>query len=359
MDKDILTTSQTAKLLGVSVRTAQLLIEGGTLTTWKTPGGHRRVYRSDVLAFITRQSTVPFVPSARVVLVAGADRLSALEGSLAAVGGCSVEAFSSAHAASYSIGLRAPAAVIVDMAEEREDRMSFLRYLASHPTLGRTKLIAVGDLSDTSFPAARLQVEVTDPRGLGEVVRAALGDASKPDTQFPTVPQFPLAANENQRLAALERSGLLVTGPEETFDQLTWLASRDLRAPIALVTLLTATHQIFKSRQGLEIPQTPRSWAFCNHTILQRDVFTVSDLARDGRFSSNPAVMDGPHFRFYAGAPVVDSDGFALGSVCVIDYEPRVLDADQQHTLRLLARFASGEVRLQAANRLISGALRT
>jgi GAF domain-containing protein len=115
-----------------------------------------------------------------------------------------------------------------------------------------------------------------------------------------------------------------------------------------LVTLLTSTHQNFKSRHGLQIDQTPRSWAFGNYTILQRDVFSVSDLAGDSRFASNPAVMSDPHFRFYAGASVVDADGFALGSLCVIDYEPRTLDTVQEKILRILAKVASDEIRLRA-----------
>jgi GAF domain-containing protein len=102
------------------------------------------------------------------------------------------------------------------------------------------------------------------------------------------------------------------TALEESFDTLTWLASRSLQTPIALFTLLTPTRQWFKSRQGVEITETPRSWAFCNHTILQRNVFVVEDLARDAEFVSNPTVAGPPNLRFYAGAPVIDSDGFAL-----------------------------------------------
>ena len=85
-----------------------------------------------------------------------------------------------------------------------------------------------------------------------------------------------------------------------------------VRITLTLFTLLTPTRQWFKSRQGVEITETPRSWAFCNHTILQRNVFVVEDLARDAEFVSNPTVAGPPNLRFYAGAPVIDSDGFAL-----------------------------------------------
>jgi GAF domain-containing protein len=117
------------------------------------------------------------------------------------------------------------------------------------------------------------------------------------------------------------------------------------------MTLLTASRQSFKSRHGIEMAETPRSWAFCNQTILQRDVFEVEDLSADYRFADNPAVAGDPHFRFYAGAPVIDPDGFALGSVCVMDYVPRKLDRDEKQTLLALAAVASNEVRLRATDR--------
>jgi GAF domain-containing protein len=117
------------------------------------------------------------------------------------------------------------------------------------------------------------------------------------------------------------------------------------------MTLLTPSHQWFKSRHGLDMIETPRSWAFCNQTILQRDVFEIDDLAGDTRFGNNPAVAGAPHFRFYAGAPVIDPDGYALGSVCVMDYVPRTLDQDEKRTLLALAAIASDEVRLRATDR--------
>ena len=121
--------------------------------------------------------------------------------------------------------------------------------------------------------------------------------------------------------------------------------------PIALLTLLTPTRQWFKSRYGLEIAETPRSWAFCNYTILQKDIFSVRNLSLDAKFAKNPAVSGGPAFRFYAGAAVTDPDGFALGSLCVIDHRPRTLDENQLRSLRALAGLASDEVGLRAADR--------
>lgn len=354
MNKDILTTSQAANLLGISVRTAQLLIEGGSLISWKTPGGHRRVYRSDVLSFRARRNVVPNAHSARVVLVSSPERSSVLERILATVNGSTVEVYTNTYTASSSIGYRAPAAVIVDVDLDRGEVKSFLEYLVSGSVIRLTKLIAFGDHS--SFPApiaARLHAVTSNPQELIDAVRKAIQDGSEPAGLFPEMASFPLASNETQRLVALERSGLLGGEPVETLDGLTWLASYSLKVPIALVTLLTSNHQFFKSRHGLEMTETPRSWAFCNYTILQREVFAVEDLALDGRFVSNPAVTGQPYFRFYAGAPIIDADGFALGSLCVIDREPRSLDADQLYTLQLLAKLASGEVQMRSADGLL------
>lgn len=345
MDSDILTTSETAKLLGISVRTAQMLIEGGSLTSWKTPGGHRRVYRSDVLALMTQKGPAPATRSARLALLASPDRQSLLKDSLAALDGCTIEMHASGYAAAASIGAHPPAAVIVDAEQNVADRALLWQFLTTSPALARTKVIVVGTEQISAALTARPHLLFTQPEQLAETVRAAVqGDDSQIVSPSGDAP-FPLAPNESLRLAALQRSGLLTGGAEEPFDQLTWLASRSLQTPIALLTLLTAQQQVFKSRHGLDMVETPRSWAFCNYTILQRDMLAVHDLAEDPRFASNPAVAADPHFRFYAGAPVVDADGFALGSLCVIDHEPRRLDADQERTLRILAQFASNEVR--------------
>jgi len=127
--------------------------------------------------------------------------------------------------------------------------------------------------------------------------------------------------------------------------------------PIALLTLLTPTRQWFKSRHGLDMVETPRSWAFCNHTILQKGVLVAEDLAADERFATNPAVAGGPGFRFYAGCPVVDPDGFAVGSLCVIDTRPRTLDDTQKQVLANFAALASNEIKLRATDRQLRWAL--
>jgi GAF domain-containing protein len=164
--------------------------------------------------------------------------------------------------------------------------------------------------------------------------------------------------NEQQRLIALERSGLVDSAPEDGFDRIAWLAANTLDAPIALITLLTPTRQFFKARVGLDMIDTPRSWAFCNHTIMQQDVFSVEDLSADGRFADNPAVAGDDGFRFYAGAPIRDEHGFAIGSLCVIDFTTRRLDDRQTKTLAELAKLGGVELRLREAKRLLQGARR-
>ncbi len=366
LENDILTTSQAAKLLGISVRTAQLLIEGGSLSSWKTPGGHRRVYRDEVLALAAREQKPHVRPShpaafssAHVVLLASRERLPLYE-VLSTVGECSVETHSDVYSASFAVGSLLPAAVIVDLNDEHAERLSFLRSVAANPALGHTRIFSVGG-SDAApkLNNAYSQLHISSPEALPAALRAILGDGTRSTELVDSASSFPLAANEGRRLVALERSGLVDTPPEKSFDRLTWLASRILKMPIALITMLTPNRQWFKSRQGLDMTETPRSWAFCNHTILQRDVFAVENLALDARFAGNPAVAGNPHFRFYAGAPVIDPDGFALGSLCVIDYEARGLDQDQTQTLLALAQLASDQVRLRLTNRQLRWAHKT
>jgi excisionase family DNA binding protein len=358
MGKDVLTTSQAAELLGISVRTAQLLIEGGTLTSWKTPGGHRRVYRDEVLALIAKTKTAPVVLPARGIVIASEARASLYRSVLSSVSEYAFDIHNSGHSALFALGFRLPAVVIVDMGEGSVVEGSLLDDLLVNPALGHLRIIEVGGgrgpaMGHSVSPA---HIRVASPEQLPPVLHALLADT-------PQVPRsgqdalFPIAANEGQRLAALERSGLVNTQPEEAFDRLIWLASHSLASPVALMTVLTPTRQWFKSRRGLNLTETPRSWAFCNYTLLQRDVMVVEDLACDKRFTGNPAVTGAPHLRFYAGAPVLDPDGFGVGSICILDYKPRSLDDDGRKTLRALAGIASDQLRLRATDRQLRGAM--
>lgn len=150
---------------------------------------------------------------------------------------------------------------------------------------------------------------------------------------------FPIPANEIQRLRSLREYSVLDSLPEQAYDDLTKLASAICNTPIALITLLDEDRQWFKAEIGLGIPETPRSMAFCSHAIMTPDdVMVVEDAGRDERFASNPLVVGDPNIRFYAGAPLVTPTGEALGTICVIDREPRTLSEAQQEALRILSR---------------------
>jgi excisionase family DNA binding protein len=356
MDKEILTTAEAAKILGVSVRTAQLLIEGGSIPSWKTPGGHRRVYRRDVLAVISGTSQAPIFASARVILIARPERMADYEAVLAGVSSCTVDSYTDLYAAMLAIGSRLPAAVVIEAEQSDIGGLAVLESLRSDPALGRTRILVVGSSAGERWNGpggldTGMTRYIDGLLTLREAVEAAVRGGTEQTVPFETPASFPFPANEGQRLLALERSGLVDTPPEDSFDRLTWLAARSLDAPVALLTLLTPSRQWFKSHYGLEIAETPRSWAFCNHTILQKGIMVAENLAIDERFAENPAVIGELGFRFYAGCPVVDPDGFTLGSLCVIDTRPRTLDDTQKQILANLAALASDEIKLRATDR--------
>lgn len=350
MQQPVLTTAQAARLLGVSVRTAQLLIENGPLKSWKTPGGHRRVYLQDVLAYMGQNPRASELASAVAILVVSPERKPLFDSLLGSVSECLVETWSDVHFAAFAIGARPPAAVIVDLHDARDERNEFLRQMTSHSELGTTQFFAVSDSPGPSNRQHAARPRVVTLNELPDALRAVFAPSGTPaDLPVPAGASsgFPIAANERQRLSALERSGLLGTPPDPAFDRVTWLASQHLHMPVSLMTLLSSTHQHFKSRVGVELTETPRDWAMCNQTILQKRVYSVPDLSTSALFSTNPAVIGAPHFRFYAGAPVFDPDGFAFGSICVMDYKPHELGTVQEQTLLALAAIASDEVRMR------------
>ncbi|MDR9425023.1 MAG: PAS domain-containing protein [Marinobacter sp.] len=148
-------------------------------------------------------------------------------------------------------------------------------------------------------------------------------------------PPFP--DHETKRQQALDESGLLASGPEARFDRITRLACHTFSVPIALVSLIDRDRQWFKSRQGLDATQTPREISFCGHTIHQSEPLIVRDTLDDERFFDNPLVSDAPDIRFYAGAPLHTENGYRLGTLCLIDRQPRSFDDAQIALLKDLA----------------------
>jgi two-component sensor histidine kinase len=159
---------------------------------------------------------------------------------------------------------------------------------------------------------------------------------------------------ETNRLNALRATKLLDSLPEERFDRLTRLAASALHADVALISLVDEHRQWFKSKQGTEICETDRGIAFCDHTILQADVMVVLDMTQDERFFENPLVTDDPKVRFYAGAPLVTKEGHAIGTLCILDHQPRPdFSAADQQMMKDLAASVMTEVEMMQQSQLV------
>lgn len=178
------------------------------------------------------------------------------------------------------------------------------------------------------------------------------------------MPAASIPADESERLAALQRTGLLDTEPEERFDRVVRIARALFQVPIAMVTLVDGERQWHKACAGLAAREFPRSASFCAHAILSDQPLVVGDAAADPRFADNPQVTGEPFIRFYAGVPLRSPDGFRLGTLCVVDRVPRTMDPEHVAMLKDVAAVAESELggggsvaELEAQLRSVTGEL--
>lgn len=158
------------------------------------------------------------------------------------------------------------------------------------------------------------------------------------------MPAAPKPDNESSRLQALRELLILDTPPEQRFDRIVEFAHQEFEMPTVLLSLVDDERQWFKARVGLDVCETDRDSAFCAHAILKPEILVVEDAQLDPRFVDNPLVTGEPHIRFYAGAPLELSPGVRVGTLCLIDYQPRELDATDLAILGSLRELMQAEL---------------
>jgi excisionase family DNA binding protein len=347
----ILTTRQAAEILGVSIRTVQTWVEEGAITSWKTPGGHRRVRQSAVFALRERRVVAP-MQTVHTVLVIGSEAAErrCREGvkDLPAV---RINAVGDALLGLIEAGHQAPAVIVLEVDRLDWERIALLKRLSASPRLAHSHVVVMSEMrtDELRFDLGETRIRMINKTAAPEELRAAIA----PNEEFFT---YDTTANELARLQAVDRTQLVNSPQQEEFDEIVAMAASVAKAPIALITLLTAKQQWFKARYGLDAQETPREHAFCNYTIGQPGEFIVEDASVDERFSHNPLVTGEPGIRFYAGAPIVDYEGYPLGALCVIDRSPRGIKPSQLAMLRTLAALASDKINLLTRDRQLKWA---
>ncbi|MBI0330099.1 GAF domain-containing protein [Burkholderia plantarii] len=356
MSDPILTTREAAHLLGVSIRTVQTWIEQNVIESWKTPGGHRRVRRSRVIELRERMALRTPPVAVPVLVIAGAPLARRVEAALGTLPGLRVTSVDDPFSGLIEAGHRLPAAVVIELARGDWKRIALLRRLLATDALARARIVVV-----TEIGAEQLRIDLGEANRVKRLAPDVGPDALRMAAALASVgtgavgatpPDHPVPHDEAARLHAVARSQLVDTPAHEAFDAVAALAARLFDTPIALITLITRDRQWFKARHGLSLPsETPRAWAFCNHTILQPEPLVVEDAAADPRFAANPLVTGAPGLRFYGGATLRDYEGYALGALCVLDLKPRRLAQPQRDMLRLLAELLSDRINLATRSR--------
>lgn len=213
------------------------------------------------------------------------------------------------------------------------------------------KWVELGKLESWKTPGGHRRIALASIRNVlhpdgGELADKKAVAAGTMKTLAKGVSQGTLAdvTDENARLRATRATGLLDTPAHINYDRIVRVAALLADMPISLISLLDEDRQWFKARLGLSITETPRSWAFCNYTILENKIMIVEDATQDPRFADNPLVTGQEAIRFYAGVPLLDSNACRLGSLCVLDRKPRQLSHEQTWALTELAAIVSEEI---------------
>ncbi len=283
-------------------------------------------------------------PAARVLVALSGEAARQAAAAALAGGGCVVETAADGPAALISLAQRPPDALLVELDLPVLDGLELIRRARTGMALSALPILAASEADDVERRAAALAAGADDvialAAGPGAVAARMRGMLERRGDYSPTSdimrPRIP--ANEDARLAALRATGVLDTPPEERFDALTRLAQQTFRVPIAMVSLVDADRQWFKSKVGVDANETPRDVAFCAHAINGAEVFVVQDAELDPRFAENPLVRGEPHVRFYAGYPLNGPNGEKLGSFCIIDHKPRQMTKADIESLTQMGR---------------------
>ena len=167
------------------------------------------------------------------------------------------------------------------------------------------------------------------------------------------IKSLPIPDNENERLKDLASYDILDSIDEQDYDSITALASSIAGTPIALISLVDANRQWFKSRVGLEATETPRNISFCQYAIMGDEMFEVENALEDPTFNTNPLVTGAPNIRHYAGVPLTTPTGHNIGTLCVISPEPGSLSSEQKTGLTTLAKQVINQLELKKKNKIL------